>query len=194
MAVERRFLLASSVARLIRKERGVATRLVEAHFPPRPERTQLVRVEREHSYLILRTRTEAGESHEEQVEVPLSHAEALVEVAAGTVAFDRTSLSLGRDVEGELDQFILPRGLDLLTIRITSELQAFAPLLWFGTEVTGDKAYDTSALALDGLPAFEEIEISNAALEQLLDTLEGRTPLGAAERLTLPSGAGQRSS
>lgn len=176
MVTGRRFLIASSVARLLRKERGVSTRLVEAHFPPRPERTQLVRVEREHSYLLLRTRSPAGEVQEEQVEVPLSHAEALVEVAAGTVAFDRTLLPLGGEVEAVLDRFIIPQGLDLLTVGIASEPQAFAPLEWFGTEVTGDEAYETSTLALEGLPAFEEVEVTNAAFEALLDTLEGRSP------------------
>jgi hypothetical protein len=33
--VQRRFLIASSLARLIRKEQGIAGRIVEGYFPPR---------------------------------------------------------------------------------------------------------------------------------------------------------------
>jgi CYTH domain-containing protein len=178
MALERRFLIASSLARLIHKERGGATRLVEAHFPARSDRTQLVRVEREHSYLILRTSGDDGQIREEQVEVPLSHAEALVEVAAGTVAFDRIPVPLGGGTEAALDRYIIPRSLDLLTVTITSDPRVFAPLLWFGTEVTGNSAYDPSELALNGMPDLEEVEINNVALEALLDTVEGRSPYG----------------
>src|SRR5918993_279061 len=99
MAVERQFLLASSLARLIQRERGPATRLVEAYFPARADRTLLVRVERGRAALILRPSAPDGQVGEEAVEVPLSHAEALVEVATGTTAFDRTALAVGSGAE-----------------------------------------------------------------------------------------------
>src|SRR5919112_424000 len=89
MPVPRRFLIASSLARLIQREGRPATRLVEAYFPPRADRTLLVRVEHGRASLILRSSGPDGQIGEEAVEVPLSHAEALVEVANGTVAFDR---------------------------------------------------------------------------------------------------------
>ena len=142
MAVVRRFLLASSLARLLQREGGPADRLVEAYFPARSDRTQLVRVERGRASLILRSSASDGQASEEAVEVPLSHAEALVEVAAGTVAFDRTSLPLGRGVEGVLDRFIMPQGLDLLAVTITGDPRTFAPPLWLGPEVTGDEAFE----------------------------------------------------
>jgi hypothetical protein len=109
---------------------------------------------------------------EEAVEVPLSHAEALVEVAAGTVAFDRTAITLGRGMEGVLDRYILPQGLDLLSVTITGDVRLFAPPLWLGPEVTDDTAFEARELAINGLPAVEEVEVTNAALEALLDTLE----------------------
>jgi hypothetical protein len=52
MAVVRRFLLASSLARLLQREGGPADRLVEAYFPARSDRTQLVRVERDRASLM----------------------------------------------------------------------------------------------------------------------------------------------
>jgi CYTH domain-containing protein len=174
MSVERRFVLASPLARLLQREGGPATRLIEAHFPARSDRTQLVRVEHGRASLILRSSAPDGQVSEEAVEVPLSHAEALVEVAAGTVAFDRTALPLGRGIEGVLDRYILPKGLNLITITIAGDVRLFAPPLWLGPEVTGDEAFEARELAIGGLPAVEEAEITNAALEALLDTLEMR--------------------
>ena len=174
MAVQRRYLLPSSLARLLQREGGAATRLIEAHFPARSDRTQLVRVERGQASLILRSNAPDGQVSEEAVEVPLSHAEALVEVAAGTVAFDRTAITLGRGMEGVLDRYILPQGLDLLSVTITGDIRLFAPPLWLGREVTSDEAFEARELAINGLPAVEEVEVTNAALEALLDTLEMR--------------------
>jgi CYTH domain-containing protein len=175
MAVERRYLLSSSLARLLQREGGPATRLIEAYFPARSDRTQLVRVEHGQASLILRSTTPDGQVSEEAVEVPHSHAEALVEVAAGTIAFDRTAVSLGRGMEGVLDRYILPQGLDLLSVTIAGDVRLFAPPLWLGPEVTGDTAFEARELAISGLSAVEEVEVTNAALEALLDTLEMRS-------------------
>jgi CYTH domain-containing protein len=132
MAVERRFVLASSLARLLQREGGPAERVVEAYFPARSDRTQFVRVARNQAHLVLSSSGADGQASEEAVEVPHAHAEALVEVAAGTIAFDRTAVSLGRSVEGVLDRYILPQGLDLLTVAIPGDPRTFAPLLWLG--------------------------------------------------------------
>jgi CYTH domain-containing protein len=178
MPIERKFLIASSLARLIRRERGVATRIIEGHFPPRHDRGQFVRVEHDRCYLVLRTTAEPGTT-EEQVEIPPGHAQALVDVAAGTVALDRTELRLGHGVDAALDGFVLPGGLDLVTVTISSDPRFFAPPLWLGREVSGDSDFDVARLALEGLPAVEEREISNVALETLLDYLEGRGVSGS---------------
>jgi CYTH domain-containing protein len=174
MAVERQFLLASSLARLIQRERGPATRLVEAYFPVRADRTLLVRVERGRAALVLRPSAPDGQVGEEAVEVPLSHAEALVEVATGTVAFDRIALALGGGADAVLDRFILPQELDLISVTVSGDPRLFAPPPWLAPEVTGEPAFAARELAISGLPAFEEVRVSNVALETLLDTLEGR--------------------
>ncbi len=173
MAVERRFLLASSLARLIQRESAPSTRILEGHFAPHPTRTQFVRVERDRALLVLLSRAEEGSIAEEEVEVPRAHAEALIDVAAGTVAFDRTPIRLGEGVDAVLDRFILPQGIDLIAIKIHSDPRAFAPPLWVGAEVTGDPSLETSGLALAGIPTLGEVEVSNAAIEALLDLLEG---------------------
>jgi CYTH domain-containing protein len=174
MAVERRYLLASSLARLIQREGEPVTRLVEAYFRPRADRTQLVRVEHGRAALILQSKGSDGQISEEAVEVPLSHAEALVEVATGTIAFDRMILALSAGAEAVLDRFILPQELDLISVTVSGDPRLFAPPLWLGPEVTGEAAFAARELAIGGLPALPELEVSNAALEALLDTLEDR--------------------
>lgn len=176
MPVERRFLIASSFARLVQRESPGLSRIVEGHFPAHPDRTQFVRVERERATLILQTRDEAGALAEEQAEVPRTHAEALIDVAAGTVAFDRIPVSLGGERRGLLDRFILPNGINILTTVTESEADGFEVPDWFGPEVTAQPEFERGSLALQGAPHFEEIAVTNAGLEALLDTLEGRIP------------------
>ncbi len=176
MAVERRFLIAPSFARLIARESRAMSRIVEGHFPPHPDRFQLVRVERERAVLILAQRQEDGSVAEERAEIPHAHAEALIDVAAGTVAFDRMVVTLGKDSRALLDCFMLPRGIDVLTTVMEEGAVNDLPE-WFGPEVTGQPEFEASGLALNGLPSHAEVEITDRGLEALLDTLEGRSPL-----------------
>jgi CYTH domain-containing protein len=174
MVIERRFLVASSLARLIQRESVATTRICEGHFAPQGGRRQLVRVERERAVLVLVNREEGAAATEEQAEVPHSHAEALIDVAAGAIAFDRMPIRIGHDVEAVLDRYVVPQGVDILTVTIRSDPRAFVPPLWAGTEITDEAAFEPAALAVDGVPGVPEVEISNMALESLLDTLEGR--------------------
>jgi hypothetical protein len=95
-----------------------------------------------------------------------------MDLAAGTIAFDRTALSLGGDTEALLNRFLIPQGVDLLTVTIAADLHGFVPLPWLGLEVTDQPAYTAIGLALSGAPRAETMEPSNVALEALLDTLE----------------------
>lgn len=175
MATQRHFLIAPSLARLIQRDRGTTGRIVEGHFRSRPDRRQLVRVEQGRSLLILLAQHESGQFTEEQVDVPPPHAQALLDVAAGMIVFDRTALSLGGDIEAILDRFITPEGLDILTVIIPRDPHAFAPLPWFGLEVTDEPAFAATGLALGGAPRIDPMEPSDAALNALLDALEGHT-------------------
>ena len=192
MITERRFLVASSLARLIQRERGTAGRIVEAYFPPKSDRRQLVRVEQQQSRLILLSLADDGQFLQEETAIPQRHAEGLIDVAAGTVAYDRVSLALGRDIEATLDRFIVPRELDFLTVSIPSNPHAFAPLPWFGLEVTDEPAFTSFGLALDAAPNVDAMEPSNAALEALLDTLEGRSLYQLRPPVSVDAGANLR--
>src|SRR3954464_10645410 len=82
---QRRFLIASALARLIRKEQGVAGRSVEGYFPARSDREHFVSLEPGHSYLVLAPAKE-GAGEEERTEVPRSQAAALLPICAGSGA------------------------------------------------------------------------------------------------------------
>ena len=172
---ERRFLIATSLARLIRKERGVVDRIVEGYFPARADRDHFVSIEPGHSFLVLATPERDGaQRNEERTEVPRSQAEALLAVCAGKVGYECTTIRLAADREAILDRFIAPGTLDLVRLAFETgeEADAFTPPAWFGPEVTRDPAYERGSLARVGIPNREDIPLSNAALEQLLDTLE----------------------
>lgn len=171
---ERRFLIASSFARLIRKERGVVDRIVEGYFPARPDRDHFVSIEPGHSFLVLAGAEQDGGREEERTEVPRSQAEALLAVCAGKVGYESTRVRLAGDREAVLDRFIAPGVLDLVRVDFERKEQAdsFTPPAWFGPEVTRDAAYDRGSLARAGIPHREDVAISNAALEELLEILE----------------------
>src|SRR4051794_16251552 len=116
---QRRFLVASFLARLIRKEGGVAGRVVEGYFPARPDRDHFVSLEPGHSYLVLAPAKE-GAGEEERTEVPRSQAEALLAVCAGKVGFECTIVRLRDGKQALLQRFIAPGPLDLLSVEFAA--------------------------------------------------------------------------
>ena len=173
---QRRFLVASSLARLIRKEGGVAGRIVEAYFPARPDWDHFVSLEPGHSYLVLAPARE-GAGELEQTEVPRAQAEALLAVCAGKVGFECTIVPLRDGQQALLQRFVAPGPLDLLSVAFAAgeDADGFVPPVWFGPEVTQNPAYHRGSLARAGLPASEEIPLSNAMLEDLLDMIDEGT-------------------
>jgi len=58
-------------------------------------------------------------------------------------------------------------------------------LPWFGPEVTKEPGYQTRSLALAGLPALREVDLTGAALDSLLDVLDDGS--ASQQRLVEPS-------
>jgi CYTH domain-containing protein len=170
---QRRFIIASAPARLIRKDNGVVGRVVEGYFPARPDREHFVSIEPGRCYLVLAAAWQDG-GDEERTEVPRSQAEALMPLCVGKVGFECTTMRLRGRLEALLKHFVAPGPLDLLSVEFEAEAdaEAFVPPAWFGPEVTQDAAYDGGSFARLGIPASDEIPLSNAMLEELLDTLE----------------------
>jgi CYTH domain-containing protein len=197
MVTSRRYLIASSLARLIRKERG-GNRVTEGHFPNQADRSSFVVVEGDKGSLVLLHTGPNGPS-EERTEVPRAHAEALLDVTPGKLDYLLTHLTVGtRDIQ--IVRFVTPGPLDLIAVPFESDEEArdFRPLSWFGPDVTTEVAYQNRSIALEGAPQAPDVPMSNAALNSLLDTLENRysAPRGytphAPARGSAEDGAGQR--
>ena len=171
MRITRRFLLAPSLARLIEKERG-GQHVVEGYFPDQLRGSTCVRLEEGIGSLIL-VRHGSGDGVVEVTDLPQGHAEALLDLAQGGVAYRRIPLSLGpRGVQ--VLRFSGPELLDLALIEFEREEHArgFRPLGWFGREVTTDPSYQNRSLALVGFPQEPEMELTDMSLNSLMDTLE----------------------
>ncbi|MBM6595171.1 hypothetical protein [Microvirga pudoricolor] len=173
MSQTRRFLVASSLARLIRKERG-GNRVTEGYFPNQADRSSYVYLDGEQSSLVLIT-TGAGMPVEERTDVPRPHAEALLDVTPGKVDYVRSVLTVGNH-DIRISRFVTPGPLDLISVEFERDEDArdFRAPSWFGPEVTADQAYHNRSIALEGLPQAPEIPLTNAALNTLLDIFENR--------------------
>ncbi|WP_244937421.1 hypothetical protein, partial [Methylobacterium crusticola] len=179
MTLVRRFQVAPSLVRLIRKERGSA-RITEGYFPPQSGRTSFVRVDGAQCHLVLVTTEAGGAASEERTEVPRAHGDALLDVCAGKAAYDRTQVALGNGREAQVDRYVAPGQVDVVTVAFASadEAGGFAPPAWFGPEVSADAAYEGRSIALQGVPQPGEVALSNAALEAVLDLVEPRYGFG----------------
>ena len=172
MSIIRRFVIARPLARLVHKECG-SEGLTEGHFAPTSERQSHVRIESGRSYLILTSTDASAEAAEDITDLPSAHGEALLQVAAGRVAVQRSRLRLGSH-EALVDRFTNPGPFDLVSVEFANvpEADAFTPPPWFGSEVTQDDRYTRRAIALSGLPQASEASVSDAALDALLDHIE----------------------
>lgn len=197
MSTTRIFLLASSLARLIEKERE-GRRIQQGYFPDRPDRGTHVQVEGHNGHLILVTSGPGGPV-EEATDIPLSHAETLLDLAAGRIDYLHINVNIGPQPAAIL-RFIAPGPLDLVTVAFEHDEQGrrLQPPAWFGPEVTPEPGYRTRVIAMNGLPAVGEVEATNGALNSLLDTLDGRfdgqqhPQHGRAEQLVAPQPRGPR--
>ncbi|MXQ11419.1 hypothetical protein [Microvirga makkahensis] len=179
MVAYRRYLIASSLARLIRKERG-GNRITEGHFPNQADRSSFVIVDGDKGSLVL-VQAGANGPVEERTDVPRPHAEALLDVTPGKIDYLLTHLTVGtRDIQ--IARFVTPGPLDMISVSFESEEEArdFRPLSWFGPDITSDASYQNRSIALNGPPQVPEVPLTNAALNSLLDTLENRYGGGRA--------------
>ena len=194
---ERRFLIAPSLARLIERAQGPARRLVEGFFPREENRVHFVRVEGDAAELVLLTRTDGGEWQTEAVDVPQAHAEALMEVPSGHVAYDRFVVPVAEDRTAMLDRLVEPEPFELLTAAFDTreDAERFAAPAWFGREVTDDVEFTTASIALGAKP-FSDEEVSERALNALLDVFEGHyrrpAPTEQVEAQVAASSEGER--
>lgn len=168
MTILRQFIVAPSLARLIQRERG-GERVVEGYFPERPHRNAYVQVEEDRSSLVLPSEGADGPM-DHYADIPSSHAQALLAAAAGQVVYTRTSLVIG-SYRIQLQRFVEPGPVDLVVVE-WSDGGAFHPVPWLAAEVTNHTTYQRRQMALGNGPAPAEVELTDEALDSLLDMLE----------------------
>jgi CYTH domain-containing protein len=173
MSTTRVFLLAFSLARLIERERG-GQLVRQGFFPDRTGRSTHVQVSGGTGRLILVSHHAAGPL-EEPAEISRAQAEALLDLTAGQTEYLSIPIDIGSH-SATIQRFVTPTPLDLISIAFRQDKMArkFQPPVWFGPEVTSEPTYQVRSLALTGLPSTPEVEVTDAALNSLLDALGDR--------------------
>jgi CYTH domain-containing protein len=173
MSTTRVFLLASALARLTERERG-GDLVRQGFFPDRSSRSAHVQVSGGTGHLILVSHPAAGRL-EEPAEISRAQAEALLELTAGRTEYLSIPIDIG-SYSAIIQRFVTPASLDLISVAFKHDKAArkFQPPVWFGPEVTSEPTYQVRSLALTGLPSTPGVEVTNEALNSLLDTLGDR--------------------
>jgi adenylate cyclase len=181
MKIERTFLIAPAVVRLMQRERVVSRDIIEGYLSRTPDRLQFVRIEPEGCNLLLVAQGEGGKT-EERAKVSGAQAKALMDVCQGRIMYRRNLVRIGLGLDVYLDRFDT---LDLVSVQFddVATAAAFVPPAWFGTEVGDNEAYQKASFALDGMPQAEEVGVSNATVIAFLDAAETTAAAGAAGRL-----------
>ena len=83
-----------------------------------------------------------------------------------------------------IDRFVTPVGFDTASLFFddATSAQSFVPPIWFGRDVTGEAAYEPSAVAVAGVPPIGDLTLNNAALDGVLDLLEPKFSPGALRK------------
>ena len=111
---------------------------------------------------------------EEQADLPPAHAQALLALSQGQLEYLHTRLSIGsHEIQALHSSGPVPSIWWRSPVPPRDE-QDLPPLPWFGPEVSAEPAYQRRRLALDGAPDASELDVTNAALNSLLDLLEDR--------------------
>ena len=133
MTVVRRFLMASSLARLISRERG-SRPIIEGYFAAQQGRVSYVFQDGERSQLVLGSEPTGSALVEERTDIPPAHAEALLAVCAGRLTLERSALGIDGGAEVLIERIIEPGPLNTVTVEFHNEeeAEAFTPPAWFG--------------------------------------------------------------
>jgi hypothetical protein len=173
MTSTRVFLLASGLARMIERERA-GNHVRQGYFPEHPDRSTHVQLTGESGHLVLASHSAKGPL-EDAVEISPRQAEALHALCAGRVEYLSVAIDIDSHV-ASIQRFVIPGPLDLISMAFRDDKTArkFQPPAWFGPEASADPSYRLRSIALAGQPAVPEVEVTNAALISLLDTLDHR--------------------
>ncbi len=147
LEIERKFLL---LGQEFKQEAYDRVEIRQGYLSLSPERTVRVRTWGDKGFLTVKGRSSAdGLSREEwEREIPLAEAEELLAGCRAVVEKTRYLVQAGRHIF-EVDEFHgSNEGLLLAEVELASPDEAFERPAWLGREVTGEKAYYNSQIAL----------------------------------------------
>jgi len=175
MTVVRRFLMASSLARLVSRERGSRS-IIEGYFAAQQGRVSYVLQDGERSQLVLGSEPTGSTLIEERTDIPPAHAEALLAVCAGRLTLERSTLGIDGGAEVLIERIIEPGPLSTVTVEFHNEeeAEAFTPPAWFGPEITTEPSFSRQVISFNQMPEVGEVSLSNGIVEVVLDLLDGR--------------------
>ena len=178
MTVVRRFLIASSLARLVARERGSKS-ITEGYFAGQHGRVSYVTLGGERAQLVLIAEPTGSAPVEERTDIPRAHAQALLEVCGGQITIERSTLPIAGRAEVLIERITHPGVLTSVAVDFHNpdEAEAFTPPVWFGPEITAEPSFGRQVIAFDRMPEVGEVQLSSATVDALLDVLEGRAPV-----------------
>ena len=107
MTVVRRFLIASSLARLVARERG-STSVTEGYFAGQHGRVSYVTLDGERAQLVLIAEPAGSAPVEERTDIPRAHAQALLEVCGSQITIERSTLPIAGGAEVLVERITHP--------------------------------------------------------------------------------------
>jgi hypothetical protein len=133
-----------------------------------------VQITGEVGHLVLASHSAKGPL-EDAAQISPQQVEALLALCAGRVEYLSFVIDIGSHA-ASIQRFVTPVPLDLIGMAFRDDKTArkFKPPAWFGPEVSADPSYRLRSIALTGQPAVPGVEVTNAALISLLDTLDHR--------------------
>lgn len=155
LEIERKFLLLDD---RFKEEAFERVEIRQGYLALSPERTVRVRTRGDKGFLTIKGRSsDDGLSREEwEREIPLAEAEELLAGCRAVVEKTRHLVRVGRHVF-EVDEFHgLNEGLRLAEVELQSPDEPFERPAWLGREVTGEKEYYNSQIALRTLKKVSE--------------------------------------
>lgn len=115
-----------------------------------PERTVRVRIKDDKAYLTIKGKTQGISRAEYEYEIPQKDALEMKTLSQFSVTKERYVIPAGNQLFWEIDVFKEKNeGLVIAEIELPSENTPFEKPIWLGEDVTTDKAYANSNLALD---------------------------------------------
>jgi adenylate cyclase len=143
--IERKFLVRGDAWR-----KGESTLFRQGYLNRDKERTVRVRVAANKAYLTIKGINSGAVCAEFEYEIPLADAEQLLLLCDGPLIEKTRYLFPYAGMLWEVDEFHgANNGLVVAEIELQSAAQQFAQPSWLGAEVTNDKRYYNSSLAVD---------------------------------------------